>query len=509
MQPIPIQKQNQNGAAFDTNSATPYVQNFTLSITRDITRNFTVDARYIGTRGLKLNITGQSASFDLNVPNVFYNPKLFDALERTRRGENVELFDQMFLGLNLNPNVAGCNPINPSALCGPIDGAVQRGSAHLRLSSTFRTALANGDYATVANLLNYYNGIGSGPSGAVQGVPGERGTVLRRANKGFNVPGGTTLPGGPVVPAGLFPENWITANPQFNQANYFTNSGNSIYHSVQLQGTLRALRGMNFQGTYVWSRSLGVPNTGYTNPAEREKDYSLLPTHRTHDFRGNGIFELPFGPNRLLFGKTSGWLAQVIGGWQTGVIINLTSGAPTTISATYTVGTTTYSTGLYANAVADVVAPVSLRKGDVHWGDPGGSGQLVGNYFASGTFVKVPDPQCGVLSADLKPYCTLQAVADAKTGRILFQNPLPGHRGSIGLQTIEYPGTWDFDANIGKSFRITESKVLQVRIDATNILNHPGLNNPILNLNNTNPFGYIQEKNNSHRQFQGQLRLSF
>jgi len=509
MQPIPIQKQNQNGAAFDYNSATPYVQNFTLSITRDVNRRLTLDARYIGTRGLKLNITGQSASFDLNIPNVFYNPRLFDALARTRSGEDVELFDQMFLGLRLNPNVRGCDAANPSALCGAVNGTSQRGSAHVRLSSTFRTALANGDFVTMANLLNYFNGIGTGPAGAVPGAAGERGTVLRRANRGFNVPGGTVISGGPVVPAGLFPENWITANPQFNQANFFTNSGNSMYHSMQLQARMRAVHGMDFQGTYVWSRSLGVPNSGYTNPAEREKDYSLLTTHRTHEFRGNGIFELPIGPNKQLFGKTSGWLAQVIGGWQTGIIVNLISGAPVNVSSTYAVGTTTYSTGLYANSVADVAGPFELRKGEVRWGEPGGSGQLVGNYFTSGAFTKVADPQCTALAADLRPYCTLQAVADAKTGQILLQNPAPGKRGSLGLRTMENPGQWDFDANIGKTFRITESKMLQVRVDATNILNHPDPSAPSFNLNTVNPFGYIQDKSNSRRQFQGQLRLSF
>jgi hypothetical protein len=503
LQPIPLQKQNQAGSAFDYNYATPNVQNFTLSVSRDVRRNLSVDVRYIGTRGLKLN-----GDFNLNIPNVFYNPQLFDALERTRLGEDVALFDQVFLGLNLNPNVRGCNPANPTALCGPVDAASQRGSSHLRLSSTFRTALANGNYNEVANLLNYFNGIGGGASGAVPGAAGERGNVLRRANRGFNVPGGTTV-AGPAVPAGLFPENWITANPQFNAANYYTNSANSIYHSVQMQGTLRPTHGMSFQGTYIWSKTLGVPTNNYTNPAEREKDYSLLNSHRTHDFRGNGIFELPFGPNRPLFGTSPGWLGHIIGGWQTGIIVNLTTGAPTNIGATYVVGTTTYHTGLYNSAVADVVGPFELRKGNVRWGDQGGSGQLVGNFFESGAFTKVADPQCAALSADLRPYCTLLAVADAKTGQILLQNPRPGTRGTLGRQSMENPGSWDFDANLGKTFQISESKSLQVRIDATNILNHPNPSNPIFNLNSANPFGYIEDKTTARRQFQGMLRLSF
>jgi hypothetical protein len=140
LQAIPLTKPNQALSIFDTNQVSPYIQNLTLSVTRQISRTFSLDVRYIGTRGLKLD-----GSYDLNIPNVFYNPPLFAALEGTRQGQNVALFDQMFLGLNLNPGLTGCNQSNPAAVCGPVDGTTQRGSQALRLNSTFRTALANGD----------------------------------------------------------------------------------------------------------------------------------------------------------------------------------------------------------------------------------------------------------------------------------------------------------------------------------------------------------------------------
>jgi hypothetical protein len=485
MEPIPVLKLNQNGAAYDYNYETPYVENFTLSVTRKVARKLDVDVRYIATRGLKLN-----GNYNLNVPNVFYNPALFDALTQTRAGQDVALFDQMFMGLNLNPGTSGFAAVN---------GTTQRGSAHLRQSATFRTALANGDFATVADAINTFNNTGTGPTGVVPGVAGERGTVLRRANKGFNVSGGTPVLGGPVVPAGLFPENWITANPQFNQANYYTNSGSSIYHSLQLQTTLRPTYGVSFQGTYLWSRALAISGTSYTNPAEREKEYILAGNHRTHEFRSNGTFELPIGPNRLLLGNSSGWLARFVERWQSSIIFNLATGSPTSITA---------GNMLYANGVADIVGPFP-RVGRVHWGDPGGTNQLVGGFFESGALVKVPDPQCARVAAALTSSCTLDAVADATTGQILLQNPLPGNRGTLGRQTIENPGSWDFDANISKTFRITESKSVQLRVDATNILNHPVPNNPAFSINGANILGYISGKTNAHREFQGQLRLSF
>jgi hypothetical protein len=495
MEPVPVVKRNVDAWAFDNNYVAPYVQNFTLSVTRNMTQKLTLDVRYIGTRGVKL----LSDLFNLNEPNVFYNPVLFDALERTRRGENVELFDQMLLGLNLNPNVIGCNPASPGSTCQPVNGTTQRGSEHLRRSTTFRSNLANGNFADVADSLNIFNGTGSGSSGVVPGAAGDQGTVLRRANLGFNVPGGTTVAGGPVVPAGLFPENWIVSNPQFDDAMLFSNSGSSNYHSLQVQGTLRPTHGLSVQGTYVWSKALEVPSAGYINPADRQADYQLSTQDIAHGLRANGTFELPIGPNKLLLANSSGWLARVLERWQASFILNMDSGRPANIDA---------GTMLYATGSPDIVKPVDLSSGTVHWGDALQSGQLVGGYFPTGTFVKIADPQCAQLATSLQQFCTLDAVADAN-GEIVLQNPQPGQRGNLGRRIIRLPGTWTFDTAMSKTFQISESKSLQVRFDAENVLNHPVPSAPTLDINGTTPLGYISGKGNQHRELKGQLRLTF
>jgi hypothetical protein len=80
------------------------------------------------------------------------------------------------------------------------------------------------------------------------------------------------------------------------------------------------------------------------------------------------------------------------------------------------------------------------------------------------------------------------------------------------------PGQWSFDAATSKRIRLTESKSLQFRVDATNILNHPNVGNcgttaplcnPNLDINSSNPFGFIQEKGNQRREFKGMLRFDF
>ncbi len=81
----------------------------------------------------------------------------------------------------------------------------------------------------------------------------------------------------------------------------------------------------------------------------------------------------------------------------------------------------------------------------------------------------------------------------------------------MGFRTLQGPGIWRFDANISKSIKITETKNLQFRLDATDVLNHPEPATPVLDINNAN-FGLItgvNAKSTLHRQFQAQLRFSF
>jgi hypothetical protein len=88
----------------------------------------------------------------------------------------------------------------------------------------------------------------------------------------------------------------------------------------------------------------------------------------------------------------------------------------------------------------------------------------------------------------------------------------------LGSNTVIGLGSWRFDANLGKSFRISESKSLQVRFDAQNVLNHPQPANPNLAITGTAPFGQIATTTgffgttygkSGGRLFQGQLRFTF
>jgi hypothetical protein len=473
---FPVTDRSQVLSVFAPNYTTPYVETFTLGITRALTSNLTLDVKYLGDRGLKLHST-----MNLNEAD-FRNNGLLQALNLTRAGADAPMFDQMFKGLNLGSGVVGTD---------------LSGSEALRRSASFRTFIANGDFASVARALNTTN------VGTVQ-------------------PRGQVINGGTLRSSGLFPENFIVANPQFATVNYRNNSDSSNYHSLQAALTVRPTHGVSYRATYTWSRSLavsggvssgGVFNGTYRDLLNRNADYTLQPTHRTHDFRSYGSFQLPFGPGRLLGAHTSGWFARLIEGWDVGTIVNLTSGAPLLVVGGQTIyGLTTVVGGDTASRVngatisgagiPDIVGAFP-RDGKVVW--PLQKGNTFGNFFSQ-QYQRVPDPACASVVSTIANFCTLTALADA-SGKIVLRNAAPGQLGTLGLNPITGPGIWSFDANIMKAIKLGESKNLTLRVDAHNIFNHPTPSDPNLNIN-SGTFGEINSRT-GNRTLQGQIHFQF
>src|SRR5438876_8853358 len=473
---FPLTDRSQVLSVFAPDYTTPYVETFTLGITRSLTSNLTLDVRYLGDRGMKLH-----SSLNLNEAD-FRNNGLLQALAITRAGGDAPMFDQMFKGLNLGSGVVGTD---------------LSGSEALRRNSSFRNSIANGDFASVARMLNTTN------VGTVQ-------------------PRGQVVNGGTLRSSGVFPENFIVGNPQFSTLNYRNNSDSSNYHSLEAALTVRPTHGIAYRAAYTWSRSLAVSgglssggtfNGTYRDPLNRNADYTLQPTHRAHDFRSYGTFELPFGPGRWLGANSSGWLGRLIERWDVGAIVNLTSGAPLYVIGGQTIyGLTTLLGGETASRInaqtmtgigtPDIVGAFP-RDGKVVW--PLHKGDAFGNLFSQQS-QRVPDPACASVASSLASFCTLNALADAN-GKIVLRNAAPGQLGSLGLNPLTGPGMWSFNANILKTIKIAESKTLTLRVDARNIFNHPTPGDPNLNINSLT-FGEINYKTGS-RKLQGQIHFQF
>src|SRR6185436_7253679 len=156
------------------NLKTNYTQNITLSVTRQVSRSLTVEARYTGTLGRRL-----TGSLDINQNNVYSNPELFQALTDARAGTctanaaaykanytdkginpcdvngDPVLFDQLLAGLNLNVGVSGATGTGAYGAVGTVNavGIFQSGAQQLRRSGTFQNNLSFGVFDAIADAL--------------------------------------------------------------------------------------------------------------------------------------------------------------------------------------------------------------------------------------------------------------------------------------------------------------------------------------------------------------------
>ncbi len=427
---------------YESRRVSPYVQNFNLSIQRQLTNDLTLDVSYVGSKGTKL--FGRN---DLNFTKI--RGAFLDAFNVTRSGGNAALFNQMLLGMNI-----------PGA--GVVNGTTVTGSQALRLYTNTRTFLANGSVGGLANFLN---------------------TSTNITNQG----------GGFIRNSGQFLEDYIVMNPQFASLGVNGNLSNSTYHSLQLQLTKRLSHGITNRTGYTWSRTIGLSdddnNVSSRDPLNRNLDKSVLGFHRAHNLTSNGTFELPFGPNRAFLKTAPGWLSRIVERWQLGGVMSWSSGQALTITA----GSLT---NIYQQATNTPMVLGELPEGHVTRMSDGSPP----NYFSTlrlGAAGSDPGRSAVTAANSLATFYTNRAVFDASGNPILI-NPEPGQVGTLGIRAIEGPGRFVLDMNLLKRVAISESKDFELRVDVVNVLNHPVFGSPNVDINSAS-FGRISTANDGRR----------
>src|SRR5262249_21396598 len=114
--------------------------------------------------------------------------------------------------------------------------------------------------------------------------------------------------GGKLIAAAGLPVNYFVANPQFAGSVITDNTGHSTYHSLQVEVNRRFASGTTLQGSYVFSKALGSDSAGdsaiyfsdYRTLRNGSLDKALVAFNHTSVLKFNGIYELPFGPGKLV-----------------------------------------------------------------------------------------------------------------------------------------------------------------------------------------------------------------
>jgi hypothetical protein len=454
-EPVPTTNRTTGFNAYADYRRIPYVQNFNLSVQRELARNMTLEVSYIGSKGTKL-----WGSTQLNEINIFENG-ILDAFNITRAGGNAPLFNQILSGRN----VTGVGLVN---------GTTLTGSEALRRFTTTNQWIANGDVAALANWFNSTN--------ALTGV---NGGLLRNGN---------------------LPENFIVVNPQFGSLGLLGNTDNSIYHSMQAQLRKRLSHGFTGQFSYTWSKNLGNSAAGNASagdttantrdPRNRQLQRGLIGFHRTHQFNTHGTWTLPFGPGQALLAGAPSWMHRIVEGWDLSGIFSWTSGEPLSFTSTRrTLGNRSNSnTADLVGVLPENLGKVRVRDGFVE-------------YFEGLSTERASLPDFGGHERVAGRF-TNQAVVDA-AGNIVLQNPQPGTTGStaLNLPLIEGPSRIGLDMALSKRIRIGEGKSFTIRADAINFLNTPLWDEPTTDINSGN-FGRITDATGS-RTFTLNARIDF
>jgi hypothetical protein len=91
----------------------------------------------------------------------------------------------------------------------------------------------------------------------------------------------------------------------------------------------------------------------------------------------------------------------------------------------------------------------------------------------------------------------------------VFALPPAGGYGDVGRNSLTGPGAFTFDAAVSRRFSLGETRELQLRFEAFNVLNHPVLGNPVASRNSASTFGKIQSQVGDGRTIQGAVKFAF
>ncbi|HYL85618.1 MAG TPA: TonB-dependent receptor [Candidatus Angelobacter sp.] len=303
-----------------------------------------------------------------------------------------------------------------------------------------------------------------------------------------------TLPlSSPIIPSFCQPPFPLCSLGNINQVN---SGGNSNYNALWATITKHFSRGLQFNGSYTYSKSLDYNSlsTGESlilqNAYNPRGDYGLSEFDARHRFVLSGFYELPFKSNRL------------VSGWQFGLIQQVQTGNPLNPALAVSLET---------------VRPDLLQ----HITGTGRPSQYFSNAVLCEHFNGTPSgskpaiPDCAATpGAALAIPCTFNSTPGTPGSNNYPLVPGSCHPGSLGRDAIIGPGFLDTDFSVTKNTKINERFNLQFRSEMFDLFNHPNFGNPVLTATSSS-FGRIQATRfptgdfGSARQVQFALKLVF
>lgn len=249
------------------------------------------------------------------------------------------------------------------------------------------------------------------------------------------------------------------------------NIGDSHYHALQVKAQKRFAKGYSFLASYTASklidnssgRLFGV--SAFVPPVQNSYDLSAEKSLSEGDISQQLVFthtvELPVGKGKRWLGSAPAAVNWVLGGWAASGTVTLSAGYPLVLTSTGNSG----------------VGGAILRPNN------------------NGTSAKLDGDVQSRLSRffDTSVFSIPPTFAFGNTARSLPDTRSPGRR--------------NYDLNLSKRFRVTESITLHLRGEAYNLTNTPYFYGPAVGLGSAN-FGVIS-RSAGDRQMQFGLKLMY
>jgi len=226
--------------------------------------------------------------------------------------------------------------------------------------------------------------------------------------------------------------------PQYTGITYQSMGGWSDYHSLQISLKKNMSHGLWLQTSYTYGHALDTNTQNGWAGAESnfqiagrpDLSYGNAIVDERHIFNGSFVYQLPFGTGKALLNKGT-LLNGFVGGWQLSNTWQALSGIPFNLT----------------------------------WGGDGS------DFSGSGTWY--PNRVCnGAISNP-----TIQSWFDPAC----FPSAALGTYGNSGRDILFGPRFFNMNTSLAKSFKLRwlgEAGLLQIRIDAFDVLNHPNFGQP-------------------------------
>jgi len=412
----------------DDKLKTPYSHVVNLSITRELSSGFVLEAAYVGRFAHRL-LQEEDLAMPLNLRDPKSGSDYFAAAQTLGKaalaGVPVQSIGSIPYWENIFPTAAGPTASQGSG-CAP--GSLDSGGNFVLSNYT----------ATQAMYDSYACNVGNETTAL----------FLADVPLGFSNPGGcfpacATLNGNQTNGYAFFDAQWSSLYA-------WRSIGNSVYNGLQVSLRKRMAAGLTFDVNYTYSKSIDVGSN-----AERINEFegggfasqiinawspkqlrSVSDFDNTHQINANWVYDLPLGRGKHFGGGMGSAMNAILGGWQIAGLWRWSSGFPFTVEP----GLGFWSTDWQLTSATVMTGPKPKT----------------GAFVVPPTAGQTPQPD------------VFQNPSQASQS---FRVALAGESGQ--RNNLRGPGTFDIDAALSKAWKVREGKELTFRWETFNVTNTP------------------------------------